>query len=441
MSRKSMLRDAFSPLVWMGIVCVLISPSRLVAQADGDSAGVKIDQGTLSALQLRSIGPALMSGRISDIVVNLDAANTWYVAAGSGNLWKTTNAGTTWSPIFDRYGSYSIGCVSLDPQNPEIVWVGTGEDVGGRHVGFGDGVYVSHDGGASFRQTGLAKSEHIARIVVHPRDSNTVFVAAQGPLWSKGGDRGLFRTTDGGKSWTNVLSAGDWTGCTDVVMDPKNPQVLYAALHQRHRTVAALLNTGPESGIYKSTDGGTTWEALKTGLPGGDKGKIALAVSPQKSNVVYASIELVNREGGFFRSDDYGASWSKMSDFVSGGTGPHYYQELWADPHRFDCLYHANNSLVRSMDGGATWDDVEGRRKHVDNHAVAFHPSDADFVLCGTDGGLYVSRDFTGTWQHFPNLPITQFYKVDVDYDLPFYNIIGGTQDNSTQYGPSRTRE
>lgn len=400
----------------------------------------QIDSGMLAGFKLRPLGPALMSGRIADIAVNQQEPNTWYVAAGSGNLWKTENAGTTWQPVFDNFTSYSIGCVTLDPQNPDIVWVGTGEDVGGRHVGFGDGVYVSHNGGDSFSNVGLKTSEHIAKIWVHPQDSDTVLVAAQGPLWNEGGERGLYRTSDGGKNWTQVLAAGGWTGCTEIVADPQNPNVLYAALHQRHRTVAALLNTGPESAIHKSTDGGLTWNNLTEGLPSGDKGKIALAVSPQQPNIIYASIELANREGGTWRSENYGASWSKTSDFISGGTGPHYYQEMWADPHRFDCLYHANNSLSRSLDGGRTWEFIESGAKHSDNHAIAFHPSDPDFVLCGTDGGAYRSHDFAKTWQHVTNLSLTQFYKVDVDYDLPFYHVIGGTQDNSTQYGPSRTR-
>lgn len=433
-------------LVSFALLFTSFGSSKLSAQTDEGTesssvAGGSVDAQLLSGFQLRSIGPALMSGRISDITVDPTSPNTWYVAAGSGNLWKTDNGGTTWTPIFDNYPSYSIGCVTLDPSNPNIVWVGTGEDVGGRHVGFGDGVYVSHDAGKSFKSAGLQHSEHISRIVIDPHDSNHVLVAVQGPLWSEGGERGLYRSTDGGATWTCVLSAGSWTGCTDLVMDPKDPNVVYAALHQRHRTVAALLNTGPESGIFRSDDRGATWQQLSQGLPGGDKGKIALAVSPQKPNVVYASIELPNREGGTYRSEDYGASWTKTSDFVSGGTGPHYYQEMWADPHRFDCLYHANNYLSRSIDGGKTWDNIEGDRKHVDNHAIAFHPHDPDVVLCGTDGGVYCSYDFAKTWRHIANLPLTQFYKLSLDYDLPFYHVIGGTQDNNSQYGPVRTRD
>jgi photosystem II stability/assembly factor-like uncharacterized protein len=400
----------------------------------------RVNSDLVSALKFRSIGPALMSGRIADIALDSKRPNTWYVAVGSGGLWKTNNAGTSFSPIFDDKPSYSIGCVTIDPHHNDTIWVGTGENVGGRHVGFGDGVYRSRDGGKSFENVGLKQSDHISKIVVHPYHANVVFAAAQGPLWSPGGERGLFKSSDGGATWKNVLSKGLYTGVTDVVFDPSNPTVMYAATHQRHRTVWALLDTGPESGIHKSIDGGETWRELTNGIPGGDKGKISIGVSPHKSNVVYATVELVNREGGFFRSENSGESFEKMSSFVSGGTGPHYYQEIYLDPHRFDVIYHANDSLVRSVDGGRTFVSIEGRNKHVDNHAVVFHPTDPDFLLVGCDGGVYRSDDYAKTYRFFDNLPVTQFYKVDVDYDLPFYHVIGGTQDNNTQYGPVATR-
>ncbi|MEM7315500.1 MAG: glycosyl hydrolase, partial [Planctomycetota bacterium] len=417
----------------------LLTPS-LAQDAESDTPKTKLSTSTIGAISFRNIGPALTSGRIADLAIDQEQPNTWYVAVGSGNVWKTVNAGTTWKPIFENYGSYSIGCITIDPNNRSTIWVGTGENVGGRHVGYGDGVYVSHDGGSSFKNMGLKESEHISKIVVDPRDSNVVFVAAQGPLWSSGGERGLYRSADGGKTWKQVLSAGEWTGVTDVAMDPKNPDVMYAATHQRHRTVWGLMNGGPESGIHKSTDGGKTWRKLRGGLPGGDLGKMSIAVSPQKSNVVYAAIELTKREGGVWRSENAGASWRKMSDYVAGGTGPHYYQEIYCDPHRFDVVYHANVRLGRTEDGGATFKSVANSNKHVDNHAVAFHPTDPDFVLVGCDGGLYRSFDYGKTYDYFANLPLTQFYKVDVDYDEPFYNVVGGTQDNNTQYGPTRTR-
>ena len=429
------MRYKIVTLLWVaGIAC-----GGWASESDNEPNQPKLNSGLLSGIKLRGIGPALMSGRIADIAIDAEHPNTWYVAAGSGNLWKTVNAGTTWKPIFEKYGAYSLGCVTIDPTNPNTLWVGTGEDVGGRHVGYGDGVYKSLDGGKGFKNMGLKESEHIARILVDPRNADTVYVAAQGPLWSSGGERGLYKTIDGGRTWEVILHKGPYTGVTDVVFEPGNPDVLYAATHQRHRTVWALVNGGPESGIHKSVDGGQTWQELKGGLPGADKGKIALAVSPQKPKIVYASIELAGRKGGIWRSENGGQSWTKMSDYTSGGTGPHYYQELFCDPHRFDTLYHANVRLGRTDDGGRSWETVESSHKHVDNHAVAFHPQDPDFLLVGCDGGLYRSHDQGKTYEFFENLPLTQFYKVASDNDLPFYHIIGGTQDNSTQYGPSRT--
>ncbi len=427
----------------LSLLCLAISLST-VAAAAFQEAESEPDEPSVSSiargLKFRSIGPALMSGRIADIAIDPVKPNTWYVAAGSGNLWKTVNAGTTWTPIFDDQGSYSIGCVAIDPSNRHTIWVGTGENVGGRHVGYGDGVYVSHDGGQSFTNVGLKETEHISKILIDPRDSNVVYVAAQGPLWSSGGERGLYKTTDGGATWAPILTRGEWTGVTDVVMDPSDPDVLYAATHQRHRTVWALVNGGPESGIHKSTDGGAAWTELKKGLPAADKGKMSLAVSHQRPEVVYATIELAGRTGGIWRSENHGASWTKMSDYTSGGTGPHYYQELYIDPHRFDVLYHANVRLGRTTDGGRTFESVGNPNKHVDNHAVAFHPTDPDFLLVGCDGGLYRSWDFGATYAYCANLPLTQFYKVDVDYDEPFYHVVGGTQDNNTQWGPTRTK-
>ena len=409
------------------------------AKDEEEDDGTRMKAATFKGLELRGIGPALMSGRIADIAIHPDDQSTWYVAVGSGNVWKTTNAGTTWKPIFDDQGSYSVGCVTIDPSNPEIVWVGSGENVSGRHVGYGDGVYKSLDGGESWKRAGLEKSEHISKIIVDPRDSNVVYVAAQGPLWSEGGERGLYKTTDGGETWGLTLSSGEYTGVTDIVMDPRNPDVIYAATHQRMRNVATLVDGGPESGIYRTSDAGTNWRELTNGLPKDDMGKIGLAISPQNPDVVYATIELAHRKGGTYRSANGGGSWEKRGDYLSGGTGPHYYQEIYASPHKFDRLYHMDVRLHASEDGGTTWNSIEGKYKHVDNHALAFNPDDPDYLLAGCDGGLYESWDLGQTWKFIANLPVTQFYKVAVDYDEPFYNLYGGTQDNNTQGGPSRT--
>ncbi len=426
--------------LWASCLCLLVSP----ALSDVEKEGEEKDKGPMSAstfkgLKLRSIGPALMSGRIADVVIHPKKPGTWYVAVGSGNIWKTTNAGTTWKTIFDDQGSYSIGCITLDPTNPEIVWVGTGENVGGRHVGYGDGVYRSLDGGSSWKNMGLKDSQHIGNIIVSPQNSNIVYVAVQGPLWSPGGDRGLFQTTDGGETWENILSKGEYTGVNEVRMDPRDSNVLYASTHQRYRNVAALINGGPESGIHKSTDGGKTWRELKKGLPKEDKGRIGLAISPQQPDVIYATVELAHRKGGFFRSNDAGASWEKRGDYLSGGTGPHYYQEIFASPHQFDRVYQMDVRMHVTDDGGKNFRKVGEKHKHGDNHALAFSAHDPDYLLAGTDGGLYESWDLGKNWKFIANLPVTQFYKVAVDYDEPFYNVIGGTQDNATQHGPSRT--
>lgn len=391
----------------------------------------------LKALSLRLVGPALQPGRVGDIVIHPRQPSIWYVAVASGGVWKTTNRGITWTPIFDQQGSYSIGCLAVDPHNPEIVWVGTGENQSQRSVGYGDGVYKSMDGGKTWQHMGLKQSEHIARILIDPRDSQTVFVASQGPLWASGGERGLYRTRDGGKTWSLVLYISPETGVTDVVMDPSNPDVLYAASYQRRRHVGVLVGGGPESAIYKSTDGGQTWRRLSKGLPTGDLGRIALAVSPQRSNVVYAHIQTAAQErGAFYRSEDGGETWERR------GAAPvqtgEYYGEIIADPHRFDRLYIMDTVVQMTDDGGKTFTRLRWP-VHVDHHALAFDPVDPNHWLSGNDGGLYETYDGGQTWRHFTNMPTTQYYRVAVDDAVPFYHIYAGSQDNGTHGGPSRT--
>ena len=398
-----------------------------------------VDSKTFSGLKLRNIGPAFTSGRIADIAIHPDNENVWYVAVGSGGVWKTSNSGTTWKPIFDSQKSYSIGAITIDPNNPHTVWVGSGENVGGRHVGFGDGVYVSYDDGSSWKNMGLKDSEHISKIIVHPKDSNVIWVVSQGPLWTSGGERGVYKSTDGGKSWTRTLGDDEWVGATDLVIDPRNPDVLYAATWQRHRTVAGYLGGGPGSGIHKSSDGGETWTKLKKGIPSSNLGKIGLAISPFNPDVIYAAIELDRKTGGVFMSTNRGASWTKQSDAVSGGTGPHYYQELYASPHHEGKLFLMNNYVLISDDHGKTFNRMNERNKHVDSHAMAFKESDPNYVLFGTDGGLYESFDLTKSWKYIRNLPITQYFKLAVDDSEPFYKIYGGTQDNGSHGGPSQT--
>ena len=395
----------------------------------------------LAAFSLRNVGPAFLSGRIADIVFHPNNENIWYVAVGSGGVWKTENAGTTWTPIFDDQPSYSTGCITLDPSNPEIVWVGSGENVGGRHVAYGDGVYRSLNGGKTWENRGLKDSEHISEIIVHPDNSDVVWVAAQGPLWNKGGERGLYKTTNGGASWKRVLGNDEWTGVTDIMIDPRNPNRLYAATWDRHRTVAALMGGGPGTAIYSSEDGGESWTKLTNGLPSSNMGKIGIAISPQKPDVLYAAIELDRTQGAVYRSEDRGASWKKMSNTVSGGTGPHYYQELYASPHQFDRLYLMNVRVLTSEDGGKTFVQLKERDKHSDNHAIVFKKDDPNYIMLGTDAGIYESFDLAENWRYIKNLPLTQFYKVAVNNAEPFYHIFGGTQDNGSAGGPSATDE
>ena len=421
------------------LILILVTSFFAIAAENEKQPAPGLNEATLKGFEWRSIGPAMTAGRIADIAVSHENRSTWYVGVGSGGVWKTDNRGTTWNPVFDSEGSYSIGCITIDPNQAGTVWVGTGENVSGRHVGYGDGVYKSLDGGKSWTNMGLKDSQHIGQIVVDPRNSNVVYVAAQGPLWSAGGERGLYKTADGGKTWKLILSAGEYTGANEVHLDPRNPDTLFVSLHQRFRNVAALMDGGPESGIHKSTDGGKTWRELSNGIPAEDKGKIGLSISPADPDVVYATIELAQRAGGLWRSLDGGESWEKRSDEVYSGTGPHYYQEIFASPHDPDTLYQVAPTLYKTVDGGKTMQAVKNKSVHGDYHAVVFDPANPDYLMVGTDGGVYESFDGAANWKFFANMPITQFYKVTVDYAEPFYNIYGGTQDNNTQGGPSRT--
>ena len=297
----------------------------------------------------------------------------------------------------------------------------------------------STDGGKSWENMGLKNSEHISKIISHPDNSDVIMVAVQGPLWSAGGERGFYKSANGGETWKKTLGDDQYTGVTDIIVDPRNADRVYAATWEHHRTVASWMGGGKKSRLHLSEDAGDTWTQLKTGLPEGNCGKIGLTVSPINPDVLYAAIELDRTKGGVWRSENRGGSWTKMSDAVAGATGPHYYQEIFASPHKFDRLYLMNNRLMKSEDGGKTFEYMDETAKHVDNHAVAFKMSDPNYLLVGTDGGVYESFDLGATWRHMVNLPLTQYYKVAVDDTEPFYNVYGGTQDNNTQGGPSRT--
>lgn len=411
-------------------------PLILLFLINNQTRSQSIDEVDISGLAFRSVGPALTTGRISDFAVNPDNRFEYYVAVSSGGVWKTTNAGTSYTPIFDSQGSYSIGVVTLNPHNPNEVWVGTGENNNQRSVAYGDGVYRSKDGGKSWKHMGLKNSEHISKIIIHPNDPNTIFVAAVGPLWSSGGDRGVYQSTDGGENWTQVLTLDEHTGVADMVMHPKNPNILFAAAHQRRRHVFTYISGGPSSAIYKSTDGGITWNKVSKGLPGVDLGRIGLAIPATRPNTVYAIVEAAMGKGGFFRSDDIGESWKKTSNYVTSGN---YYQEIVTHPTDPNTIFSMNTFMNVSYDGGYTFSEIGEPAKHVDNHAMWIDPENTNYFLVGCDGGIYESFDAGKTWNFHSNMPIVQFYKVAVDNDEPFYNIYGGTQDNFSLGGPSRT--
>ena len=413
-------------------------PTPLPGQPPGAPPPPAVTTGFLSALALRGIGPAFMSGRIADIAVDPANRSVWYVATSSSNVWKTENRGTTWTPVFDNHPSYSTGAIAIDPIDSNVIWLGTGENTSQRSVGWGDGVYRSLDGGRSWTNTGLRTSEHIGKILIDPRDPDVVYAAAMGGLWAPGGDRGLFKTTDGGASWTPVLEISENTGIADVHFDPRDPDVLYAVAFQRRRHVGILVAGGPESGVWKSTDGGETWRDITGGLPAGDLGRIGLAVSPVDPDVLYANPAATEDRSGFYRSPDRGETWVRMSDYIV--VDPQYYGELYPDPHRMDRVYAVDVFIHVTEDGGRTFERVNSRFRHVDNHAIVFDPDDPDYMLVGTDGGLYETFDRTRTWRYVSgNMPLMQFYRVGIDNMAPFYTVYGGTQDNSSVGGPSRT--
>jgi len=427
--------------ILFALICFFVCVSSVDAQRRNRKPTPQVqaspDLAIFNNISIRNIVPARTSGRVTQVAVNPENRSIRYASIASGGVWKTVNAGTTWTPIFDSQKSYSIGTIVIDPNNVNVLWVGSGENNSQRSVGFGDGVYKSTDAGKTWKNVGLPTSEHIGKIVVNPQNSNEVYIAAQGPLWREGGERGLYKTTDGGITWNRILHVSDNTGMSDVVMDPRDPNVLYAASFQRRRHFGILVAGGPESRVYKSTDGGANWRILRNGLPGGDLGRIALAVSPQRPDVVYALVVGTDRTKGFYRSSDMGESWVKKSDYQV--VDPQYYSEIFPDPNQFDRIVSIDNVSMTTVDGGATFQRINEQFKHVDSHDAVFDPNDPDYIMISSDGGIYESWDNMATWKFTDNMPLTQFYRVGIDNAKPFYNVYGGTQDNASLGGPSQT--
>jgi photosystem II stability/assembly factor-like uncharacterized protein len=405
-----------------------------------------LDSDTLSGLPIRAIGPAAMGGRIADIAAVPEGQRlTIYVGSASGGVWKSVDGGTTFKPIFDKQASLSIGAVAIDPSHPQTVWVGTGESWVRNSVSVGTGVYRTRDGGENWEAVGLPDSEHISRILVHPKDSNTVYACALGHLWNSNTERGVFKTTDGGRTWNKLLYRNDSTGCAEMAMDPQDPGVVYAAMWDVRREPHNFRSGGPGSGLFKSTDAGATWHELRKGLPQGDLGRIGIAVAPSNHARVYAVVEAKNHTA-LFRSDDAGESWAEVNNSFNVSGRPFYFARLAADPKNPDRVYKPGFFLTVSEDGGKSFSaafstsEGPGERLHSDLHALWINPDNPEQMLLGTDGGVYQSLDRASHWRFLSNLPVSQFYHVSADMADP-YNVYGGLQDNGTWMAPSRATD
>lgn len=427
-------------LILLAISLGFLLPNNTFAQKKSkDKESEKtfpLEKVSISGLKFRSIGPAITGGRIVDIEVNPQNPSQYFVAAGHGNLWKTDNNGITFYPVFDNQNAHSIGAVTIDPSNPHTVWVATGENNAQSNVLPGDGVYKSEDGGKTWKNMGLKNSEQLGEVVVHPQNSNIIWVAAYGSHRKPGGERGIFRSKDGGETWEQVLKISDYTGCWQLHIDPRDPNTLYAVAHQRQRHEYTIVSGGDESGIYKTTDGGDTWNKLKGGLPQKDVGRIGMDISPVNPDVLYAVVH-AKKDRGIYKSTDRGASWTKQSSYET--SYPFYLQNIVCDPKNIDKLYALDVVNKVSIDGGKTWKTLGESKKHVDNHALWIDPDNTDHLLSGCDGGLYESYDNGKNWNFKSNIPIAEIYKVSTDNAKPFYNVYIGTQDNNSLFGPSRT--
>ncbi|MEK9503561.1 VPS10 domain-containing protein [Gaopeijia maritima] len=408
----------------------------------GLAGQVAIETADLTAFQPREIGPAVTGGRIHDVEADPADPSVLYIASASGGLWKTTTRGHTWTPLTDHLPVSTFGDVALAPSNTEIVYAGTGEQNNRQSTSWGNGVYRSDDGGANWRHLGLDDTRHIGKLEIDPSDPDVVFVAALGNLWAPGGERGVYRTRDGGASWDQVLAVDEYTGAVDLVMDPSNPDVLYAATYQRQRRAWGFNGGGPGSGIYKTTDGGDSWTELTNGIPSGDKGRIGLALAASNPRVLNALIETADDETtGTYRSEDGGATWTRVNEL---DIRPMYYSEIFIDPTNPDRVYTMATSSHRSEDGGRNFTEIAVRPTydvgvHADQHALWIDPTDPSHLYMGGDAGLHESYDYGTTWRKINNIPISQFYAIGVDMGTP-YRVYGGLQDNHSFVGPSETR-
>jgi photosystem II stability/assembly factor-like uncharacterized protein len=396
-----------------------------------------LDTAMISNLNARSIGPAGMSGRVTGIDVVRDHPNTIYVATASGGVWKSTSGGTHWDPIFDKEATQNIGCIQIAPSNSQIIWVGTGEGNPRNSQSNGYGVYKSLNGGKDWQFMGLPKTRNIHRIIIHPTNPDVVYVGAQGPAWGTTDQRGVFKTTDGGKTWKKILYVNDSTGVADMVIDPRNPNKLIVALWQMHREPYVFKSGGSGSGLYLTVDGGESWSQIteEDGLPKGEIGRIGLSIAPSSPNIVYALIE--SEENGLYKSTDGGYKWSLVSK-KNIGNRPFYYADIFVDPKNENRIYNLWSMVSRSEDGGKTFEIIlPYSGVHPDHHAWYIHPDNPDYLIDGNDGGLNISRDRGRTWRFVENLPLAQFYHINYDLQVP-YNVYGGMQDNGSWRGPSR---
>src|SRR4051812_46571283 len=466
------------------VLALSLAGPALIGQSQPPAAPPAL--GPFDSLHFRPLGPASMSGRISDVAVYEANPAIFYVATGHGGVWKTVNNGTTFEAQMQDRGLMSIGDIAVSQNNPDLVWVGTGESNNRQSTSWGDGVYKSTDGGKTYTFMGLRSSRYINRIVIDPRNNETVYVASTGSLWGPGGERGVFKTPDGGKTWKQVLKVDDDTGANDLVIDATNNQVLYASTYQRRRTACCMNGGGPGSGIWKSTDGGETWTRLTTGIPEGALGRIGLDVSRKRSSVLYASIEgpvapgrggrgtaaageestegaapaggataggagragggggglargggpLNNDPTGLYRSDDGGTTWKKVNN---ANPRPMYFSQVRIDPNDSDIVYLGGVGLHQTLDAGKTIATDIAQPIHDDVHAIWIDPANSQHLMIGNDGGLASSYDQGKTWVFVPNLPVGLFYHVSYDMAVPF-NVCGGMQDNYDWCGPSAVR-